>query len=85
MFVGSINKGKDLSGYAKNNLFEPLSIQKRHEALATEMVKLGYNHNSPLPFYVHQWSNYLMDKVNVNKSFVELMSRCANCRDRNLW
>ena len=82
MFVGAINKGLNLKGYIDGNLFEPLSIQKRHAALVKEMSRRGYSHNSPLPFYVHTNLYGLTNKVNANKSLLDLMERCSECRER---
>ncbi len=48
MFMGSIVKGLDMSGYLKLNLLEPASLFKRHDELVDEMGKRGYNHRSPL-------------------------------------
>lgn len=94
MFVGSIAKGLDMTGYLKLNLLEPASLFKRHEELVEEMGKRGYNHKSPLlcppcapvvPERVYigverVWS--IGVKVDRDASLAELLRRCPECRAR---
>jgi hypothetical protein len=48
MFIGSINKGKNIDGFIKNNLLEPLSLESRHAELVLEMESRRINHKSEL-------------------------------------
>lgn len=48
MFIGSINKGRDIEGYVKNNLIEPSKLYQRHQELVNEMKRRGMNHKSEL-------------------------------------
>ena len=78
MFVGCINKGKSLQGYINNSLVEIDNIENRHNLLAKEMIKRGFNHKSPLPKY----NNDLLGNVNVETNIKELIERCKECRKR---
>ena len=71
----SINKRIELGQ------IEPLSMEKRHDELAREMLRRGYNHNSP---YTMPDISYLPDfqknfKVDTNMSKKDLFSRCSEC------
>ena len=79
MFLGCIKKGTSLKGYIEKGLVEVENIQKRHDELANEMIKRGYNHNSPL-----DCCNLLWEEGNVNseQNIEELKRRCPNCRER---
>jgi hypothetical protein len=76
MFVGSIIKNKNLSGFLKGGLLEVHSLQIRHDQLVVEMEKRGMKHNSPLPYF----SSYQAGHVDTEKSLLELLSRCEQCR-----
>ena len=78
MFVGAINKNKNIKGYL-NGLLEFDSIESRHNELAIEMIKRGYNHNSPLPDILFKIEN---KKIDVLKNIAELLRRCEQCRKR---
>lgn len=89
MFISSIKKGISMAGYLKNNLLEPLSLVSRHDEIAIEMVKRGYNHNSPVIDFIV--TDYITDpkvlnhKVQVIPAFRDLITRCTECRKRFLW
>jgi hypothetical protein len=89
MFISSIKKGISMAGYLKNNLLEPLSLVSRHDEIAIEMIKRGYNHNSPVIDFVI--TDYITDpkilnhKVNYIPAFKDLVTRCSECRKRFLW
>jgi hypothetical protein len=74
MFVGSIVKGISMKGYINKGLLDPSSLQSRHDALADEMLKRGYNHDSPLSFE----SSYHC-KIDVIANLKELTRRCSAC------
>lgn len=86
MLVGSINKGKSINGFIRNNLIEPSSIHKRHGEIAKEMIARGMNHKSPLPYIeTGNLTDYeISASVNVINSFQDLIFRCKNCRKRML-
>jgi len=84
MLVGTILKNKSIDGYIKNDLLEPRSIYTRHRKIAEEMLKRGYNHNSPLKeidFSSEAIKPYLMHKVDSKKSYSDLIKRCKDCRN----
>jgi hypothetical protein len=88
MFLGSIKKGKKINGFLNNNLFEPESLKKRHDALADEMVNRDYNHQTTMSSCdFENCVNTLNEglrrvKINKNKSFNDLISRCPDCKNR---
>lgn len=86
MFLGTIKKGKKINGYLNNNLFEPESLKNRHDALADEMVNREYNHKTPMSSC--DFENFVNTlnktdrevKIDVQKSFFNLISRCQECK-----
>lgn len=62
---------------------EPESMQIRHDELAVEMKRRGYNHQSP---FEQPDISYLpaFPKVNITNSLVDLFYRCDDCCDRYL-
>lgn len=77
MLTATINKrNSSLQGYVDNGLIETSKIQERHDAIANEMLRRGYNHKSPLAY-----SDKLnLGKVNSKHSYNELLRRCPECR-----
>jgi hypothetical protein len=56
---------------------EPASMEARHDELAIEMVRRGYNHKSP---YIQPDVSYLPNMtVGIHKSLADLQSRCEDC------
>jgi len=87
MFLGTIKNKISLLGYMKNNCVEPKSIITRHQQLADEMIRRGYNHQSPIDLQLNELLSYLPTEVREYKvdtiaSEKELMSRCEECRKR---
>lgn len=82
MFVGAIQKKKSLKGYVRNNLLELSHLRSRHDDIAFEMFRRGYNHKSPLPKFDSSYMSdvELQSKVNVFEATTDLVSRCAECR-----
>lgn len=80
MFVGSISKGKSLTGFIQDGLFYGPELQQRHDDLAAEMLARGGNHNSPLEGF----SGYLQKEnhIDVQSNIRELARRCPDCYDR---
>jgi hypothetical protein len=78
MLVGSLNKGKSVKGFVRDGLIEVQSVRDRHEQLASEMTRRGYNHQSPLP----EFNSFIAGSVNVSDNIEELKKRCTECRER---
>ena len=76
MFVGSIMKQKSMDGYYKNGLLEIHNLADRHEALADEMVRRGYNHNSPMGFA----TSLIEGKIDIEENLKVLRDRCEDCK-----
>ena len=70
-------KGFSIEG--RRGQIEPAAMQERHDALAKEMIKRGYNHNSP--YLQPDLSHYNLEGFTVNKeeSLKDLHSRCPEC------
>jgi hypothetical protein len=81
MLAGTLNREKSIDGFVENGLVEVLSLQKRHDDLAAEMQRRGYNHQSPLPVVKFSYlSNEQRNaKVDVSKSEEDLRLRCDVC------
>jgi hypothetical protein len=60
---------------------EPLNMRSRHDELSQEMVKRGFNHQSPYEQpSLDYLSNYERDaKVDLDISKRDLSSRCIEC------
>jgi len=49
MFVGYINKKKNLQGYLDKGLLEIHNLKSRHEKIVKEMKRRNFQHNSKHP------------------------------------
>jgi hypothetical protein len=78
MFVGAITRGKNIRGFIETGLVEVHSILKRHEKLAKELTRRGFQHKSPLP----QFESFVAGKVRIAANLRELSNRCPDCRER---
>lgn len=60
---------------------EPSSMQSRHDELAKEMVRRGFNHNSPYeqPDISYLQPHQKFAKVDINNSIKDLIIRCPEC------
>ena len=60
---------------------EPENMQKRHDELVLEMLKRGYNHNSPYehPDLSHLKTEERYAKIDINISIKDLFDRCPEC------
>lgn len=60
---------------------EPENMEKRHNELAEEMLRRGYNHNSPYELpdlsYLKYFERYA--KIDVQNSIKDLSDRCPEC------
>jgi hypothetical protein len=65
-------------------LIEPASMQERHDQLANEMLRRGFNHKSPYeqPDLSHLTDDERYAKVNVKYNLADLSNRCAKCAER---
>ena len=82
ILVGSLQKGRSISGFIKKDLLEPSSLISRHERLAQEMLYRGFNHKSVLPEFSLEGlpEKEKLNKIDIFKSHKELKSRCSRCR-----
>jgi hypothetical protein len=62
-------------------LIEPENMQVRHDQLAEEMLRRGYNHNSPylLPDLSHLPNEQRYATVDKEYNITDLMTRCPDC------
>ena len=74
--VGNLTKGRSIQGYINLGLVEVHNIRKRHNELAVEMKRRGYNHKSPLPGF----KVYKAGKVDPARNRIDLRNRCKNCK-----
>ena len=82
MFVGTMNQGKSLQGYIDNGLVEVDLLQSRHDTLASEIERRGYNHNSPLIINELVLATYEgLGTVDSDNSLNELARRCEDCAE----
>jgi len=60
---------------------EPESMESRHDELANEMIRRGYNHQSPFeqPDISYLPKHEREAKVEIQKSFEDLKTRCPEC------
>lgn len=85
-FVGTLKKGKDISGYIENNLFEPKSLFLRYLVLKHEMTNRGYKVTKTLNYrYIQKLirklpKSQLTYKIDKDSSMKELLSRCEKCK-----
>jgi hypothetical protein len=75
-------------GYKIDGRFKPVvqiqlnALESRHDELADEMLKRGYNHNSPLvdiPDLKLTYPQYYDRLVDPDVSINDLMMRCEDC------
>jgi hypothetical protein len=78
MYAGAIRKKRSIKGHIEKSQVETHNIKSRHDALAKEMLRRGYKHNSPLNFRTKRREG----KVNPKDSIRDLKKRCAECRAR---
>lgn len=87
MFLGHLKRKRKVDGYIKNNCLEMRSIYHRHEQIANEMCRRGYNHKTPMKeidfecIYDYP-QEQIYHKVNEVKSQEDLLSRCPACKKR---
>jgi hypothetical protein len=84
MFIGTLKKKIRIDGYIKNNLFEPKSIESRHQELVDEMKQRGMDHKSPLCDFSYSYIgeekiNHKIDRI---AAYETLISRCPRCKEK---
>lgn len=83
MFVGAMDKGTSMRGYADRGMIEMESIYQRHEDLVAEMERRGYKHDSPMDQQeiedLIRWNPYRWAAVNQMAARAELCRRCPAC------
>jgi uncharacterized protein with PIN domain len=84
MTVGTFKRKLRISGYIKNGLLSPINTRDRHDTLVKEMLRRGYEHNSPLPDYDISYLpiEHRLYEIDQKVSFRELMKRCPTCKER---
>lgn len=78
--LGHIESGnlKAVQGLVRKGYLDTALIRERHDALAAEMERRGYNHDSPV-----EYSDALgIGGVDLERSRTELASRCSRCAAR---
>jgi hypothetical protein len=78
MYAGAIRKKRSIKGHIEKGQVETHNIKPRHDALAKEMLRRGYRHNSPLNFRTKRREG----KVNARENVKELRKKCKECRKR---
>jgi len=65
-------------------LIEPENMQNRHDELTDEMIRRGYNHNSPFdsPDLSYLPDNLRFAKVDIGYNLTDLSNRCIECKKR---
>ncbi len=82
MLAGTLARRRSIDGFIAKGLLEPSAMGPRHERLAREMARRGFEHRSPLP---ESDLSYLPGaartaRVDVEESSRELTARCGRCR-----
>ena len=80
MLAGSLRRGRSIEGHLAAGQLEPASIRRRHAALALEMRRRGFKHQSPLPSAGRLTLRHRAARVDVAKSMNDLAARCQDCR-----
>ena len=75
-------KQHNISGRAGQ--IEPSAMERRHDILATEMIRRGYKHDSPytMPDISYLPIRLQTMKVDTEYSLNDLSNRCKDCNER---
>lgn len=84
MLIGTLNKGKSVDDYLNNNLFEPLSLVSRHNALVNEFHRRNWGgHKTPLTEFDYSLEKLTNDEkfttIDRKSSLKDLLTRCNTC------
>ncbi len=78
--VGNLrHSGKWAESLTQKGFLEPQNFKKRHNELVAEMLKRGFNHNSPLDI---SNINLPIGNVDIKKSIKDLKERCDKCKNK---
>lgn len=84
--IGIFKRKKSIKGHIDGDQVEPLSIEKRHNELVTEMLRRNYKHNSPLKLDISILDYLSKDDrehtINRKYSKIILLARCKHCQQR---
>ncbi|MFW9872031.1 MAG: pyrimidine dimer DNA glycosylase/endonuclease V [Candidatus Thorarchaeota archaeon] len=76
--VGNLkHSGKWTKNLTNKGFLEPQNFLKRHNLIAKEMIKRGYNHKSPLEI---EGLKLEKGKVDKKKAINDLKNRCLECK-----
>jgi hypothetical protein len=85
--IGSIKHRKSIWGFINKGLIDPIFIPLRHEMIAEEMIRRGYNHKSPITLEeleILDQSEYMKRRktyeIPILDSVKELTTRCEECK-----
>jgi len=82
----SFRKGHSVAGRMSPIVQIQLNaLKSRHDDLAVEMIRRGYNHKSPLvdiPDLLKIYGDYFYLKVDLIESVLDLYLRCEECKER---
>lgn len=78
MLIGSLRLKRSVKKYVEYGLIDTSKVQERHDALAIEIERRGYNHKSPL---IIDFPLVFVGTVDVENSYKELSTRCAVCAE----
>jgi hypothetical protein len=77
MAAGSLSRGHLMSGHIQHQLLEVHNLERRHDELAAEIERRGYNHRSPFQAGVPRRE---AGRVCVQCCLAELWWKCSDCR-----
>jgi hypothetical protein len=77
MLAGCLQRGKNIDGFLKGGLVDPSLLKMRHDELAREMERRGYQHKSPMKECDY---SFIKGCIDLQANMVELRSRCEGCR-----
>jgi hypothetical protein len=74
--LGFIRAGRSADGWLRKGQIDPITYVARHAQLTFEMMRRGYNHQSPLDV-----SDIVLPigNIDVEYNMRDLQDRCENC------
>jgi hypothetical protein len=85
-FLHNWLKQHSISGRVAINSIEPLAYKARHDSLAEEMLRRGYNHKSPIeqPDFSYLPEHERLATVDKSLALKLLIERCPDCAAQNI-
>ncbi len=81
MIAACMRRKMRLDGYFEKNCIEPRAVKERHDEIAAEMQRRGYDHRTPLRQPGVAYLRGLAGvRVRAKSSLADLMERCPECR-----